>query len=133
MAFDFVSRRLRDFGLELVGRHFIDYAYELQEALRDLWSQATFGIPGGFKDTTPPTVKIGGTPSAGTEDAGWMAANAQLVATRGTPVAIAFTNSTGVSEEAAAADHVHDGTAIVAAAVSESRAFAYFHANIGGR
>jgi hypothetical protein len=50
------------------------------------WAKAYFSsIPGGFSSTTPTTVTIGGTASAGTEAASWMAADAQLVVAAATP------------------------------------------------
>lgn len=52
------------------------------------WAIANYsGVPGGWKDTTPPTVLIGGTASAGNGNtAGWVAADAVYVAGAEAPV-----------------------------------------------
>ncbi len=55
---------------------------------------------------TPRTVFVGGTADAGSGP-GFMAEDAQLVVSRGTPVAIGMANAAGVSSSGAGADHVH--------------------------
>lgn len=66
-------------------------------------------IPGGFKGTTPNTVIVGTSSQAGpgTEDASWMAANAQLVALTGQPSGLANANTEGTSSKAPRLDHGH--------------------------
>ena len=130
---DFSSRRLSTFWLKIVGRHFSEYAQDLQDFLEHMWMQITGGIPGGFRNTAPNTVKVGGVASAGDEGAGWMAADAQFAAVRGMPVSIAFANSAGTSEDASAADHVHDGSPILAAAATDAHVLAHFYANVGAK
>lgn len=85
MVFEFISRRFRDFSLILVGRHYNDYAYELQEALADLWEQVTGGIPGGFNNITPATIQAGVAADAGSESDGWMSASARPSIETGAP------------------------------------------------
>lgn len=78
----------------------------LVEFLR--WASAfAFSIPGGFKSTAPNTVLVGGTPDPGTEDASWMAANAQLAAETGQPAGLANANVEGTSTKAPRLDHQH--------------------------
>jgi len=70
----FTTRRQIGNAVRLVGRSPIDYAQELQEWLEQLQRQAQGGIPAGFNNTTPNATAAAG--SAGTEAAGWMAADA---------------------------------------------------------
>lgn len=72
----FTTRRLIENAVRLVGRASEDYAQELQEWLEKLWRQSTGSIPPGFNDTISPTISPNTTPTAGTEEAGWVAADA---------------------------------------------------------
>jgi hypothetical protein len=79
-----LSRRLQQFRLRLLGRHPADYAQELQEFLKAMWDQA-MGIPGGWLGTTPPTIVAGSAGTAGSEAAGWQAADARPAIETATP------------------------------------------------
>ena len=78
-----------------------------------------FGIPGGFKATAPVTATVGGTATAGTEGASWMAADAQIVLATGTPSSLGNANAPGSSSSAPRLDHVHKRDVRIAKAGSD--------------
>jgi hypothetical protein len=65
------------------------------------------GIPGGFKNTPPKVILVGGLGNPGVENDGWMAAGAQLVTATGTPASLGGANAEGTSSAAPRLDHVH--------------------------
>ena len=104
----FKSLRLGPCRIQLVGRSPEDYAQELQEAIKKLWEKVWGGIPAGFNSTVPPTIQAGAAGTAGTESAGWMAADARPAIETGNPPAILLGQPTaeGTGTSLARADHV---------------------------
>lgn len=114
-----------------IGRRFIDNVpnllrpwndvrRELLEFLRKLRDSSNDGIPPGYSGTTPTTVVIGGTANPGTENAGWMAADAALVmGDPAPPFGLANAASEGTGSAPAREDHQHKRDVRVAKAGSD--------------
>jgi len=103
----FRTRRRTERPPRIVGRTPPDYAQELQGYLEKDHERAEGGIPGGFNETVPPDLVAGGAGSAGTESAGWMAADAAPPVPVDDPVAIGVANAPGSSDFFNHSDHVH--------------------------
>jgi hypothetical protein len=101
------SRRFLGQVVRLVGRPWNDVTRELQEFLQKLVDSTTNGIPGGFQANTPPTVLCDGDADPGTENAAWMASNAQLVVGSEVPLGLANAAVQGTSTKVANAGHQH--------------------------
>lgn len=105
----------------LIGRAWPEVARPVYEFLRKIWDSEADGIPAGFGNTPPNTIVAGSTASAGTENAGWMAADATFAiftapASSLEPDSI---NTEGSSVAVSRADHVHDMSKVMADVMSK--------------
>ena len=124
------SRRLLAKAPKLIGRAYQDSVKELQDYLNKLWDAWANSIPPGFKSVTPTVILAGVSPSAGTDLDGWMAANAVLGVSTGTPVDIGAVNTEGSAGSLARSDHIHAVgaviTGLIATAEEESMFYSFF-------
>ncbi|HET6373769.1 MAG TPA: hypothetical protein VFG76_10700 [Candidatus Polarisedimenticolia bacterium] len=74
-----------------------------------LWIRKnSVGIPGGWKNTEPNAVQVGGTGDAGNGNtAGWMAADATLAVPVGVPSGLGNANAEGSADAVSRQDHIH--------------------------
>jgi hypothetical protein len=84
----FSSRRLSQGQERLAGRSWEDVAPRMEELVSRINEQVSGGIPPGFNNSSPVQVQAGVEASPGTENAGWMAADAVISVETAAPSSI---------------------------------------------
>ncbi len=88
-------------------RDYREYAAELEEFLTRLYDSEADGIPPGFNDTVPHDVEVGSAGDAGTENAGWAAADHEHPVDSNTPSDLGTANAEGSAVTPSRSDHIH--------------------------
>jgi hypothetical protein len=101
------GRRLPGYFPQMERRAWEDVAPELSKFLRRMFDSQNDGIPAGFNNITPEQVNADGVDDPGLESDGWASASHDHDIETGPAVALANSNTEGVAQALARADHTH--------------------------